>query len=234
VLGVHRLIRTVALAGELLLDCIAPRECAACANGAEGSAGFCTACRQQLLALAPDAGLVPGVPLIAPYAYAAPLSLALQRLKYGGRPELSAPLARLIVPHIGAALRDCHALVPIPLHPERLAERGYNQAALLARHLRISGRPPVAARLLMRVRNTSGQVGQARADRFQNVAGAFAVRKPERARGMRIALVDDVVTTGATAIACIRALRTVGADVCAVLALARTLGAPPRAHERNL
>jgi predicted amidophosphoribosyltransferase len=91
----------------------------------------------------------------------------------------------------------------------------------LARHLAGRAGRQLEARALARVRATTPQVAQNREQRLANVAGAFAVRNPERLRGRPVVLVDDVVTTGATALACVRALRTRGANVCAVIAIAR-------------
>ena len=165
--------------------------------------------------------IAPGVPLVAPFAYGAPLTGALHALKYSGRADLAKPLARLIAPHIAEHASSWDALVPVPLHPLRLAERGYNQAALLARGCAAGTPLRVLPLALTRTRHAARQVGQSRGERLINAQGAFCVREPRALAGKRVALVDDVVTTGATAMACADALRTVGADVCAVVALAR-------------
>ena len=112
-------------------------------------------------------------------------------------------------------------MLPVPLSPERLRQRGYNQALLLARAL---GHPQVHARMLLRVRDTEAQSHLARAERLRNLRGAF-VPDPLRAAqlaGKRVLLVDDVMTTGATLHAAAAPLRDAGAlQVCA-LVLART------------
>ncbi len=114
-------------------------------------------------------------------------------------------------------------LVPVPLHPRRLRERGYNQAALLARELgRRTGRPH-GERVLVRRKDTAPQAGLSAAARRRNVAGAFAVRQKGFIAGRVVTLVDDVLTTGATAYACARALREAGAREVRLLSIARVL-----------
>jgi ComF family protein len=107
----------------------------------------------------------------------------------------------------------------VPLARGRRIARGYDQAALLARHLARAARLPVLPGALRRLRETPPQVGRTRAERVRNVAGAFAAS--DRVRGREIALVDDVVTTGATADACARALKEAGALRVVAVALGR-------------
>jgi len=122
--------------------------------------------------------------------------------------------------------------VPVPLHPRRLRARGFSQAQALAAAARraapspAGALPPVDATVLARVRATDEQAGLSRAARARNVHGAFAVssRAAGRVAGRRVLLVDDVVTTGATAAACARALLGAGAARVEVLALARAEG----------
>jgi ComF family protein len=199
-----------------LLDVLSPPACAAC-DAPGRFAPFCSACGEPLVAEVADS--IAGVPLVVVGSYAAPLADAITRLKYGNRPELSLPLARLLAPRLQAASVPADAvLTPVPLHPRRLATRGYNQAGLLARDLAtLSGRRH-SARLLARIRDTPRQVGQARLERVANVESAFRVRS---ARPERVVLVDDVVTTGSTVRACAQALRVEGFELTAVVALAR-------------
>jgi ComF family protein len=110
-------------------------------------------------------------------------------------------------------------LVPVPLHPRKLAERGYNQSALLARALGRELRWRVRERALRRCRDTQAQAELGRNARLENVSGALIER--EELEGMRVVLVDDVVTTGATASVCREALGRAGAIVIAVAAVAR-------------
>jgi ComF family protein len=204
-----------------LLDVLAPRTCAACAATPDIGQVFCPSCSALLAPAAAHTELASGVTLIAPFAYAPPLSQAIHAFKYSGRADLAAPLSRLVLPHLAARARTWDALVPVPLHPLRLAERGYNQAALLARACVAGSALRVLPRGLARVRHAPRQVGHGRRERLDNAFQAFCASEPKQLRSKKVALVDDVVTTGATARACIEALRTVGADVCAVVCIAR-------------
>jgi ComF family protein len=152
--------------------------------------------------------------------YAGPLALAVQRLKYQKRPDLARPLGgRLARTLRQVELAPATLLVPVPLHPARLAERGYNQAALVARAaagaLGLESRP----RALERTLNTKEQATLSRSARLENVAFAFSVR--EMVGDRPIVIVDDVVTTGATTLACATALGEAGAVVVGIAAIAR-------------
>lgn len=203
-----------------LLELVAPSSCAAC--GEPNRAAFCDTCRQALPA-PPSPRLIEGVPLLVAGRYAAPLSDAVVRFKYEGRPELARPLAAQLTRRLlGSPLPVDAVLVPVPLHPKRLAERGYNQAALLAHELgRETGRR-CRPRLLERTRYTERQVGKVRSARLTNAADAFSVR--QRRGVTRALLVDDVVTTGSTVRACAQALARADIELCAVIAVAEALG----------
>ncbi len=157
-----------------------------------------------------------------PYAY--PWDGLVIRLKFGHGPGLASPLARLMAatPAIAQALGDAEAVVAVPLSPERLAERGYNQALELARRLVTRGR--LAKGALRRVRDTAAQSTLGRKDRAQNLQHAFAVDPAQAAtiRGRRLLLVDDVMTSGATLHAAARVLRQAGAARVSAVVLART------------
>ena len=112
-------------------------------------------------------------------------------------------------------------IVPMPLHWRRGWERGFNQSELLAREIAKKWNVPLQ-QAVRRVKSTAPQAGLTNAKRRTNVAGAFAVKKNVRLDGARVLLVDDVLTTGATAAACARALKRAGAAHVALLALART------------
>jgi ComF family protein len=139
--------------------------------------------------------------------------------KHGDRTEFVAVLARLMA-RAGARLaREADVLVPVPLHRRRLFVRRYNQSALLARALgRMTGRP-VLVDALIRLHATRTLGGKSAAERREEVAGAFAVR-PRCAsllEGRRILLIDDVMTSGATAAACAESLLAAGASAVDVL-----------------
>jgi ComF family protein len=202
-----------------LLDLLAPERCSACEGPDPASTGYCAECGdpEPLFDVACHIG---GVPVFAGARYSEPLISALHRFKYGAAPELCRTLCRHATRGIDLlGLEPGDVWVPVPLHPLRLAERGYNQAALLARELSRIQRARVDELRLCRIRNTEQQAKRDRRARGQNVVAAFRVRDaatpPER-----IVLVDDVVTTGATIAACIRALHAAGDEVIGCLAVA--------------
>jgi ComF family protein len=203
-----------------VLDVLAPPGCAGC--DAATSHTFCATCGG--LEATPQ-GLLDGVPLLVAGNYVPPLSTAIVRFKYEGRAELARALASLVLPALGALeLPRGTTLVPVPLHPRRLATRGYNQAALLAQELSRNTALGCDPRLLKRRRETERQVGKSRALRLTNASDAFELRRSGPARS--VVLVDDVVTTGSTVRACAQALAAGGVQLAAVVALARA--AEPR------
>jgi ComF family protein len=158
---------------------------------------------------------------------------AIHAMKYGRRPAVARPLGRLLAeaggPLVTATARDVagapgdviDAIVPVPLHPARVTERGFNQAELLAVPCATLWGVPLGTRALVRVRPTRPQTELDAAARRANVAGAFEVTRPEDVTGRRLLLVDDVLTTGATVGAAARALKAAGAETVGVLVLAR-------------
>lgn len=139
---------------------------------------------------------------------------AVHKFKYGRDTSLARPLAQLalcqIVPH-----SPC-LVVPVPLYPGRLRERGFNQSLLIARELsRITALPLVYDRL-RRARDTGQQVGLKAVERKKNVSGAFTIDGAGMFKGKKVLLVDDVVTTGATLNECAKVLKKAGAEVIAL------------------
>jgi ComF family protein len=196
---------------------LAPPACVGC--GEPGLAPFCVRCKKGLESASPRD--IDGISLIAGAQYAGAVSRAIRELKYEARTDIAKPLASLIAEAAGPSspIRNLR-LVPVPLHPKRLAERGYNQAALIARALSKHTRGRVLPLALARERDTPHQVGLERARREANVAGAFRVRQPRAVAGHDVVLVDDVVTTGATVRDCSRALGSARARVVAVACVA--------------
>jgi ComF family protein len=197
---------------QLLLALLAPDCCAACDAPIERNATFCSACGQW-----PRAPVLHDSDGCAAGAYAPPLSTAIRRFKFSRRADLARPLARhLPWPCTGTPTEL--SVVPVPLHYTRLVERGFNPAALLARELckRVGAR--FAPTLLARHRATPQQSRLPALARQDNVQGAF--RAHPAARGRRVVLLDDVVTTGATVHACSRALYAAGVVHVTVIALA--------------
>lgn len=214
-----------------LLDVLLPPACAGC--GSTGAV-WCAACGASLRPasdprerfLRADPGVVVGDELevaVAAFAYEDRLRRGLARLKYGATPRLAAPLAdaaalhgRGLIAVIGPA-----TLVPVPVHADRLRERGYNQASLLAtalaRRLGVQ-----TADLLVRQRPTEKQHRLNRAARLRNLEGAFALA-PGRIPPRNVLLVDDILTTSATLEACAKVLRAAGCERVAGFAIGREL-----------
>ncbi len=147
-------------------------------------------------------------------------------LKYRDRHDAAALMARLMR-HAGAELlTDADLIVPVPLYRTRLWQRRFNQAALLGAGISKMSGVAMAAQVLKRVRATRSQVGLSNMDRRRTVRGAFVVAGETEAAlaGARVVLIDDVITTGATAGACVTALLDGGAARVDVLAFALVCG----------
>ena len=237
-----------AAGGRTLAQSVLPPTCLACRKPSGAAGGLCTKCWQSAgfierpycerlgLPFAYDSG----GPLISPGAFADPPAFDRARaamrfgdvardlvhlLKYGDRLDLVKPFAEWMSRAGSEILQEADALVPVPLHWTRLFQRRFNQSAELARAIAKRLKLPVIDDALVRVRATPPQVGLARDERAKNVHGAFAVEKAFRpkVKGKRIVLIDDVLTTGATANACARVLRRAGATRIDVLTLARVV-----------
>lgn len=210
-------------------EILLPPACAGCGRFGE------VVCRQCVAAFraaatptdrfaAADPGTVVGEALelaCAAFAHDGRLRRALQRLKYGGSGRVAAPLARAAAPVLEALVEVCGLLplVPVPVHPARLRQRGYNQAALLARALGTEVGLPVLE-ILERRRATARQHGLGKGARLHNLRGAFALRDGARIPP-HVILVDDILTTSATLEACAQVLRDAGAAAVYGFAIAR-------------
>jgi ComF family protein len=159
-------------------------------------------------------------------SYRGSLREILHRFKYGGRISLARPLAHMLIApgkHL-AQLHKIDRIIPVPLHPRRLRQRGFNQASLLARRLGSALKISVDYASLKRSRWTEPQTGLSRRQRAANVRGAFRLKTVEQVRGKGILLLDDVFTTGETVNQCVRVLkRDGGAREVVVLTVARTV-----------
>ncbi|MDQ0009495.1 ComF family protein [Luteibacter jiangsuensis] len=217
---------------------ILPPRCLLCAAAGRGGHELCAGCRSMLIRNLSSCGRC-AVPLAepttvcgrcrqhprpwadvwVPFAYAWPLDTIEMRFKFGG--SLAA----------GRALSECwmeagppplmpELIVPVPLHGRRLRARGYNQALELARPLARRYRLPLAHDVLCRVRTTQAQTDLDAAARADNVRAAFAVSRVPRQK--HVAVVDDVMTTGATLAECVGTLLAAGVERVDVWALART------------
>ena len=221
-----------------LIGLFFPPRCVGCDR--EG-AFICAACRQCLPYLVPPLCKSCGRPLItdncpscrkwkleingirSPYAFEGIMKQAIYRLKYGQWKVLAAPLGGLLAQYVPTASLPMDVLAPVPLHPRRLRERGYNQSAILAREVGRLLDVPVIEGCLERKSNGRAQARTAdAAERRRNVHGAFECRD-ERLKGRRVVIVDDVCTTGATLDACGAAVLRAGAVSAWGLALAREI-----------
>lgn len=197
------------------LDRILPPWCRCCGLPL-GVEGLCAVCRQRR----------------PPFAYARAAARygglvreAIHAFKFGGRRGLADPLGDLLAGLGLSALPGAgpDLLVPVPLHRRRERERGYNQALLVARRLERAWGVPVAADALVRFTATAPQADLDAPARRRNVRGAFGVVRAPAIAGRHVVLVDDVLTTGATASECARILSRAGASTVGVLTIARTV-----------
>jgi ComF family protein len=149
------------------------------------------------------------------------------KLKHADRVDLAPLLARWISRAAAELVEAADAIAPVPLHPLRLLRRRYNQAAEIARPLAVLSGTPYLPDALVRTRATATQGGRSGSGRRRNVAGAFAVPPARRAQveGLRILLIDDVLTTGSTAEGCARALKAAGAARVDLAVVARVQAA---------
>lgn len=164
---------------------------------------------------------------VAAGPYEGILAQAITLFKYRRKTSLARPLGALLTGRLAALPpMDIDLVVPIPLHPRRLREREFNQSLLLAQEVSRTdprGRLPLAYQAVARVGWAPPQVELSRSDRLTNVRGAFEVRDPSAIAERSVLLVDDVLTTGATAHECAKALRKAGAAAVYVLTVARTV-----------
>jgi len=227
-----------------LLDILLPRLCLLCGDDARDD-GFCPGCAALLSeklisppvcsrcgepfpdSAGPDrecgACISKAPPFLSArsaYSYEGAVQDAVHRLKYAGETGLAKPLGRLLS-RLPMRLAP-HKVVPVPLHPKRLRERGFNQSLLIAGALCNELGLRLEGAGLERTRDTEKQTGLGADERRKNVRAAFRVRKPGSFKGTRVLLVDDVYTTGATLMECARAIAGDGAEVVA-LTLARAM-----------
>lgn len=222
-LAVPRLIDTLA---RTAVTYALPARCPGCGALVGSAVAFCLPCWTEL---SPASTIAPGPPpagieaVAAVSAYNRPARAAVLALKHGNRPRLATPMGGLMAAAL-PTLRDWQdaMLVPVPLHRSRLWRRRYNQAVLLATEVARRRALAMCVDGLERTRPTAPQ-RHGRRERAVAVAGAFRVPSGRRVRvaGRRVILVDDVMTTGATASNCARALRDAGATSVQLLCWAR-------------
>jgi len=211
-----------------LLSILLPQDCQLCA-AASGAAMLCRGCRDSLprtgatccprCAMPSPAGETCGACLKRPphfdathaaLRYAFPADRLIQSLKYNARLPVAVLLAELLLEHRRTAATPLpDAFIPMPLHPARLATRGYNQAVEITRHIARALQRPMLATAAVRLRDTPPQAGLPLGRRRSNLRGAFAC--PENLAGLSVAVIDDVMTTGASLDELARILKRAGA-----------------------
>lgn len=155
------------------------------------------------------------------YYYGRPIRGLIRSFKFHGIRVLARIFAPVMAELAGELeLKEIDCLVPVPLHPARERERGYNQAKLLADALSVQIGIPVRTDLLKRIRKTRQQARLSHSQRGKNTRGAFLTE--QNLNGMRILLVDDVITTGSTVSSCAEALRAAGAAHVEAISIAGT------------
>lgn len=250
----QRLKSALGSALRLVADALTPPRCLACRQEVEEAGALCIICWSKMAFIAEPVCDVLGTPFayeqgesaISPAALADPppwdraraaaaydehSSAIVKALKYADHQEAALFMARQMMRAGHKLLAEADVLVPVPLHRWRLWRRRFNQSALLAQQIsKLSGKP-WSALALQRVKHGKAQVGQSAEERRRSVARSFAARGEDAARlaGQRVVLVDDVLTTGATAAACARALKAAGVRHVDVLSFALVLG-PKRPH----
>ena len=229
------------------LDALYPPVCLACRSATGAHGGLCPACWRAMRFIERPFCDRLGTPfeqdlgegLLSPQAIAdppvfrraravarfedGPARRLVHRLKYSDRGDLAKPLGAWMARAGSDVLLDSDAIVPVPLHPLRLWKRRFNQAAALAQAMAAESGKPFEPRWLLRVKSTRSQVGLTREQRAANMQGAFRVAAGAPLRGLRIVLVDDVLTSGATANAAARALLRAGAADVDLVVFARVV-----------
>lgn len=226
-----------------LVELVFPSRCVVCRRWGSPFCGRCQAeaspvgeavcvrCGQAMTerCLCPDCRRTPAGPLRGIRGvvfYGHPVSLTIHAFKYRGRQDLARPLAGYLIAYLQSHSVAFDGLVPVPLHPERQAMRGFNQSELLARAAGSALGLPVYERVIARTRATPPQVHLNRQQRLTNVQDAFAATVPGALKGGRFLLIDDVCTTGATLQAAAQALQEAGADEIWALTVARARPQP--------
>lgn len=216
---------------QTLFDLVFPPRCAACGRA---DVVWCERCQHRLDAVpitlhmttSPAEGIA--LPVAATSHHGGVVQQAIHALKYHAVPSLHDPLAGRLANALAMLPWEVDLIAPVPMHARRLAERGYNQAQLLAESLASVSGIPCESDLLKRERFTRSQVGLGMWERQINVADAFSAGS--QGTGKRILLVDDVYTTGATLAACAAALHQAGAEAVYGLTVSAAMGGTARDH----
>ncbi|MBK19223.1 MAG: amidophosphoribosyltransferase [Rhodospirillaceae bacterium] len=238
------LSRSVKFVSDLLL----PRRCIACGEVVESEGAFCASCWPEIRFLSEPLCSACGFPFEfdhgvdaicgachrepplyhrarAVFRYDDTSRNALLAFKHSDRTDVAPAFAGMMAQAGASFLAEADLIVPVPLHRRRLLSRRYNQSAILALALGKMTLVPAFPDLLVRTRATPSQSGLGAKARHRNVAGAFALRNDmaKKILDKRVLLIDDVMTTGATVLACTKTLLAGGAASVDVLTLARVV-----------
>lgn len=213
-----------------------PNVCFVCTDAlAKGEEYICTGCRYRLPKT--NFHLLPENPLeqrfygiidvkdVYSYLYfikSGSVSQLLYKLKYGNVPELGVVLGRWFgkdLHEVGFGKRY-DLILPVPLHKSKLRKRGFNQSDGIAKGLSEALEIPYNDKVIIRIQKNESQTRKSRIERWQNVENIFAVYDPEKVKDLRVLLVDDVLTTGATLEACAAAIRKAGSAEIGIVTLA--------------
>ena len=242
-----RLREKLAAVSRAALDAVYPPTCLACRTAVDAHGALCADCWRKMRFIERPycdrlgtpfeqdlgAGLHSPQAIADPPVFARARAVArfedgparrlVHRLKYSDRGELAQPMGRWMARAGAELLAQADAVTPVPLHPLRLWKRRFNQSAALASVIALEAGKPYEPFLLARVKATRSQVGLSRSQRADNMQGAFRAPPEAMLRGRKIILVDDVLTSGATANAAARALLRGGAARVDLLIFARVV-----------
>ena len=171
----------------------------------------------QIKALQP----VSGVFAMTYYNANSRMESLIHQLKYNNRQDVGEQLGELLAKAVANQIPELDVIIPVPLHPKKEKKRGFNQSVCIAKGLSKELELPILTNAFVRTRNTETQTKKSRIDRFANVSNAFAVIDSEQIKGKRIVLLDDVITTGSTAVTCAEVLFAAGADEVFIAAVAK-------------
>lgn len=235
-----------------LLDGLFPRSCIFCETSRTGGGEFlCGLCENEIGFIDPPFCRGCGIPAEISYEsptanfecalcrknsysfdrarslgpYDSALKQLIQHFKFNKQPGVMKDIVPLLTDYFDRREESWEGFYvsPVPLHFRRMKERTFDQSFLLAREVARTLGLPLANGLLLRVKDTESQAKKTRAERAKNIKGAFQVNRPERVAGLDILLVDDVLTTGATANEAAKMLKRAGAGRVEVFTLARVL-----------
>ncbi len=243
----HRLRRALSFGLARIADLMMPPQCAACQAPLERTAALCPRCWSRISFIerpycarlgipfpydaGPDVLSAAALACDDPYdrvrsvaLYDGPVRDLVMSLKFAGRVSHAPMMAAWMARAGHELIAEAEMIAPVPMHWLRLARRHHNQAALLACHIKAGTNSRLVPDLLVRRRNTRPQIGLSASARARNLTGAFALARSCEVKGRSLLLVDDVFTTGATAVACARVLKRAGAARVDVLTFARVAG----------